>query len=310
LEGGIFMPRIAREKTPESIYHVMCRSISEVPLYKNDDDKMVYLSLAKKYQNLHHFKVYGYCIMDNHNHFIIDANGADISKIMHDINFSYARYYNKRHKRHGHLFQDRFKSKQVCKDEYLYALSAYIHNNALDIPGYEGCPENYQFSSLGIYLGLRRDSFEIVSLGFVLGMLSGDAKKARKKYMDLVFACNTEERVREYEFEDEGTEYRSGKKILVRDVEPEKIVDFIAEKMNTSDFEIKAKHTRKNIDSRAILVVLLRCLCNFKCTDICHLLGNITQSGVSKLSSRGIGLISEGEKYRHIVKEFLEEYAA
>lgn len=65
------------------------------------------------YQENYGFKVYGFCLMDNHAHFIIDVNGADISNIMHSINFKYAQVYNRKHKRHGHLFQDRFKSKIV-----------------------------------------------------------------------------------------------------------------------------------------------------------------------------------------------------
>ncbi|EYE87421.1 hypothetical protein Q428_13335, partial [Fervidicella metallireducens AeB] len=107
------MPRLARQKKEDAIFHVMARSISEVDLFKDDEDKLNYLALVKKYQKTYEFRVYGYCLMDNHLHLIIDANGADISRIMHSINFSYAQYFNHRHKRHGHLFQDRFKSKMV-----------------------------------------------------------------------------------------------------------------------------------------------------------------------------------------------------
>ena len=57
--------------------------------------------------------------MDNHAHLLIDANGADISKVMHGINFSYAMYFNKKYEREGHLFKDRFKSKIVDDDRYL-----------------------------------------------------------------------------------------------------------------------------------------------------------------------------------------------
>ena len=57
--------------------------------------------------------------MNNHLHLIIDANGCDISKIMHCINFSYAMYFNKKHERYGHIFRDRFKSIIVANDRYL-----------------------------------------------------------------------------------------------------------------------------------------------------------------------------------------------
>lgn len=303
------MPRVARKKTHDSIFHVMCRSISEVPLYKDDEDKRFYLGLFKKYQEIYRFKVYGYCIMDNHNHFIIDANGADISRVMHAINFSYARYYNLRHERHGHLFQDRFKSKQILSERYMYALSAYIHNNATDIPGYENSPENYEFSTLGAYLGLKKDPFGLVNTGFVLRMFSGNVRKARESYMGLVFGCNKKKLREEFEFANEGTEYRSGRSILVRNADPEKIVEFIVSKLNVSEVAIRVKNSRTSGDARALLVVLMRSLCNFRCTEICSILGNITEARVSKLSMRGMGLIAREEKYQSIISEFLESFA-
>ena len=82
----------------------MCKSISEVDLYRDFEDKEKYLSLMKKYKKLYNVKIYGYCLMDNHAHLLVDANGADISKVMHGINFSYAMYYNKKYQREGSSF--------------------------------------------------------------------------------------------------------------------------------------------------------------------------------------------------------------
>jgi REP element-mobilizing transposase RayT len=183
------MPRMARVKTYDSIFHIICRSISEVNLFKTNEDKLKYISLIKKYQKVHSFIVYGYCLMDNHLHMIIDANGADISAVMHSINFSYAQYFNGTHKRHGHLFQDRFKSKIIDNDLYLFVASAYIHKNAMDIITYKNCPEKYEFSSLGVYLGLRKDPFGLVSSSFVLGLFGSDPKGARERYRRFVLNC-------------------------------------------------------------------------------------------------------------------------
>ena len=113
------MARKARLKSGDAIYHIMCKSISEVNLFRDSEDKEKYLSLTKKYKKLYNVKIYGYCLMDNHAHLLIDANGADISKVMHGINFSYAMYFNKKYEREGHLFKDRFKSKIVDNDRYL-----------------------------------------------------------------------------------------------------------------------------------------------------------------------------------------------
>ncbi|CAH2213912.1 transposase [Tepidibacter aestuarii] len=113
------MPRVARVK-------------SELDLFKEDSDKLKYLSLIKGYQRKYQFKVYAYCLMDNH----------------------------------GHLFQDRFKSKIVTYEKYLITLSSYIHNNPKDIPKYEDKVENYGFSSLKEYIK-GTNNYEILDLSFL-----------------------------------------------------------------------------------------------------------------------------------------------
>ena len=303
------MPRAARVKTDEAIFHIMCKSISEVTLFKDDDDKKRYLLLIKKYKTLHNFKLYGYCLMDNHAHLMIDANGCDISKIMHGINFSYAMYFNKKYAREGHLFKDRFKSKIVYNDRYLRTLSLYMHNNPTDIVEYKDCPEKYIFSSLSIFLGKTPDSFDLVDYAFVMSLFGTNLKSARKNYYDLLFRFNGEKLEQEVEFEDEKTDYNSERKILVRNFKSEDILEFIASIMNISRFHFHMKYSRKYVHAKALAVVLMRSLCNLKSSDITSTLGNITQARVSRLSTIGIGLIGTEEKYENIIGNFIECYS-
>ena len=303
------MPRKARVKTDQSIFHIMCKSISEVDLFRDAEDKKKYLSLVKKYKVLYNFKIYGYCIMDNHSHLLIDANGADISKIMHGINFSYAMYFNKRYKREGHLFKDRFKSKIVDNERYLKTVSLYIHNNPTDMGEYKSCPEKYAFSSLATFLGKRRDSFKLIDYGFVMSIFGKNLKSARKNYYNLVFRCNKEELKEEVEFEDEKTEYKSERKIIIRDFKPEDIVEFVTSRMNIPKIKIYMKYSRNLVEAKALIVVLMRSLCNFKSSDICNILGNITQARVSKLSTIGIEFIGTKEKHKNIIEDFIKCYA-
>ncbi len=303
------MPRKPREKTEEAIFHIMARSISEVDLFKDKDDKKKYLSLVKKYQTLYKFRVYGYCLMDTHVHMIIDANGADISSVMHSINYTYAQYFNATHKRHGHLFQDRFKSKMVQDDNYLIALSAYVHSNPTSIKKYEDCPEKYEFSSLSVYLGLKQDPYELIDDGFLMSMFGPNSKIARKNYAKLVYMCTDEETIKHIEFEDEGTEYKSCRRILVRKINADEIVKFIMNKFQVSKVKLQFKYCRSTKEAKAIMVFMMRSLCNFKCSTICSILGNITQARVSTLSSLGIELIDD-QRYRAIVEEFMSYYCA
>ncbi|MCB2353518.1 transposase [Clostridium estertheticum] len=303
------MPRTARVKTDESIFHIMCKSISEVTLFKDDEDKKRYLLLIKKYKTLHNFKLYGYCLMDNHAHLMIDANGCDISKIMHGINFSYAMYFNRKYKREGHLFKDRFKSKIVSSDRYLRTLSLYVHNNPTDIIEYKDSPEKYTFSSLSIFLGKTPDSFQLVDYVFVMSLFGDNLKSARKNYYNLLFRCNEEKLEQEMEFEDEKTDYNSERNILVRNFKADDILDFIALKMNILKIHFYTKYSRQFVNAKALAVVLMRSLCNFKSKDISNILGNITQARISRLSTIGICLIGTEEKYQTIIGDFIKCYA-
>lgn len=302
------MPRLARIKTTESIFHIMCRSITEVNLFKNDDDRLIYMTLIKKYQQIYQFKVYGYCLMDNHVHLLIDANGADISSIMHSINFSYAQYFNKIHKRHGHLFQDRFKSKIITDERYLFVASAYIHNNTTDIEAYKHCPERYEFSSLSIYLGLRNDPYELISTSFILGLFGKNIKLARSRYKNFVYKCDTKYAEDDIEFKNEGTEYRSCRTILVRNYNVNDIIDFISSKMNISKLKLHMKNSKGLVEAKSLLVLLMRGLCNYKCSDICKVLGNITQGRVSSLCKIALNLIENDKFKENIVEEFINSY--
>ena len=306
------MPRMARQKREGAIYHIMARSISEVGLFKTDSDKKKYMDIIKEYQIVYSFKIYAYCLMDTHLHIIIDSNGADISKIMHCVNFKYAQYFNYRHQRHGHLFQDRFNSKIVGDSAYLKILSAYIHNNPTDISGYEKKPEKYLYSSLAIYLGLRKDPFEIVDEKFVLSLFGRNIETSRKRYSRLVYKTkltNVDNLTKEdTEFENEKSEYRSERKILIRDFNIDKVIQFVIKRFKINKIMLCLKYQKKYRSVRAILVLLLRNLCNLSCKDICAILGNITASSVSKLCSLGVVLISHDENHKKIVCDFMEEY--
>lgn len=304
------MPRCARLKAPECTYHIMVRSISEVPLYREDDDKDRYLKILKKYQDLFLFKVYAYCIMHNHAHFIIYANGADISKIMHGINQSYAQYYNRKYGRHGHLFQDRFKSKIVRDESYLISLSGYIHNNPSDMAKYSDHIEKYTYSSLGIYLGISENKFGIVDTGFVLKHFSKDIMNARRLYSQFVSTCTDINNLPEVEFVDEATRYISGKTIIVRDYNAGDIANYISQSMGLKSMAVTMKGDRRTTELRAIYIMFLRSFCDYKYKDICKAVGGITQSRASKLCSMGIDNVQSSEKYRAMVTDLIKKCRA
>ncbi|MFT5874995.1 MAG: putative transposase [Clostridium sp.] len=302
------MSRKARVKVDDAIFHIMCKSITEVSLFRDAEDKERYLLITNKYRKLYKVKIYGYCLMDNHAHLLVDANGADISKVMHGINFSYAMYFNKKYKRDGHLFKDRFKSKIVYDEKYLKTVSLYIHNNPTDIGEFKDCPEKYAFSSLGIYIGKRRDPFNIVDYEFVMGFFGNDLESARINYCSLVFGFNKEKMEEEIEQKHEKAVFKNERRIITRNFKPEDIVEFIISRLNLPKMKNYIKYSRNFVEARALTVVLMRSLCNFKSSDICAILGNISPARVSKLSDIGVEYIETKEKHKNIIEDFIKCY--
>lgn len=303
------MPRGARVKSFDSIYHIMVKSIVEAPLFKENADKDLYLKLLKKYQELYDFKLYAYCLMNNHGHFIIDANGADISKIMHGINLSYAIAYNKKYKRIGSLFHDRFKSKIVKNIKYIMTLSAYIHNNPVDIDKYKKCPSKYEYSSLSNYLGIKKDLYKILDEGFIMQMFGKNRTAARIKYNNLVAYCRSDATNEDIEFKDEKAEYRSERKILIRNFQDKDIINYVTKLADINPERIYIKYCRSALEAKALIIVLMRNLCNYKCKDICNVIGNITQSRVSRLTTIGISAMDKNNKYKNIISSFVGQFS-
>jgi len=286
----------------------MVRSIKEVDLFEDDEDKIKYLAIIKKYIEKYKFKIYAYCLLDNHGHLMIDANGADISKIMHSINFSYAQYFNRVHRRHGHLFQERFKSKIVDQDNYLIALSAYIHNNPKDISAYGENVEEYPFSSLREYIR-NTDDYCILDKTFLGSTLNLNIKANMEKYLGLI---KGEEEISlaadflDIEFERNENEYRSYRTILPRNHTPEAVIDFVARHTGLKREDIHIKCSRRYTKMRALGCFLMNCFCNIDQKRLCIILGNITQSRVSRLCSMGIEIAHRDKDFEGIIDKFIK----
>jgi len=305
------MPRTARVKSSECIYHIMSRSISEINLFQCDEDKSYYLSLLKRYKEKYKCSIYAYCIMDNHMHLFINPNGFDISTFMHCLNNAYVSYFNRKYKRHGHLFQGRFASTIVDSNAYAISLSAYIHNNSKDIEGFNGKEHLYPYSSYGIYLGIQNDRYDLIDKKFILDQFSKVPEKAVKLYQQFVMDMKEsgisnvidEDIVASYVT----NEYRSEKKTFARDMDPDTLVHKVLKVMDIqSPTALKNKYSRKYSNVRAFIVYTMRVLCGYKFREICEYIGNITMSGITKLSMKGFYLTTHDEHFQKAMKSLLQ----
>jgi len=113
-------------------YHLVTRGNQKQRVFLCNDDYLAYLLLLKKFKRKYNFKLYAWCLMPNHVHLLGETeNYLELSNFMHDLNRTYTLYFNNAHKKVGHLWQGRFKSMGICKDEYLIDCINYIELNPL-----------------------------------------------------------------------------------------------------------------------------------------------------------------------------------
>lgn len=126
------MARRPRKRSESGLYHVMLRGINKQTIFESDDDKYQLLSTFKRFVDRKMFILYGYCLMDNHVHLLIQELEDDISTAIKRISSSYVLWYNKKYERCGHLFQERFKSQPIETDSYFMIALRYIHQNPIE----------------------------------------------------------------------------------------------------------------------------------------------------------------------------------
>lgn len=146
------MPRKSRKLLGEILCHHMVQGINREYIFDTEYNKSKYLQFLRKYYKEFEIEIIAYCIMDNHVHMMLYSKDIqNISKFMHRVNSSYAKYYNEKNDRVGYVFRDRFKSIPIITREQLYLCIKYIHMNPVKA-GIVKKEKDYKFSSYNDYL--------------------------------------------------------------------------------------------------------------------------------------------------------------
>lgn len=146
------MPRISRNSLTSTYYHAIVQGINKEYIFKEDKDKETYREIIKNKLNNERITILGYCIMSNHAHFIINSEIVeDMSKYMHKINAIYAMYYNKKNRRVGYVFRNRYYTQEIKSRIQLYNCLKYVHNNPVKAKMVKKISE-YKYSSYNEFL--------------------------------------------------------------------------------------------------------------------------------------------------------------
>ena len=144
------MSRYPRKRSVSGIYHVMLKGIDGRDIFLENYDKIKFMRGIKKAKDIGEFKLFGYCLMDNHVHLLIEE-GEAIGTSIKRMTIGYVLWHNNKYGRTGHLFQNRYASEPVETEGYFMSVLRYIHLNPLKA-GIVKHPANYNWSSYSDYI--------------------------------------------------------------------------------------------------------------------------------------------------------------
>ncbi|WP_425057957.1 hypothetical protein SCACP_36900 [Sporomusa carbonis] len=179
------MTRKRREKSNSGYYHIMIRGNERKSIFFEDEDRLRFIDILYEKKQGNKFFLHAFCLMDNHVHLMLQEGTEGIANVMKKINISYVYYFNKKYKRVGHLFQDRFKSEVVEDDQYILALIRYIHQNPVKAGIVKSAGE-YKWSSYNGYLLENHYFNKVLDTGVILGIFSEDLNSAKKQFKEYV----------------------------------------------------------------------------------------------------------------------------
>lgn len=182
------MGRPWREEYKGGIYHVIARGNNKEFIFRESIDKGYLVKQLKECSLSMGCRVYGYVLMGNHYHMILQTLDKKLQEIMHQINNKYSKFFNGKYKRVGHVFQGRYKAVPVQDERYMLKLLRYVHQNPVRA-GICMKVEDYKWSS-DIYY--RKNIKGVVNTRVVYEMLDKRIDSAIEKYKEFMDELETE----------------------------------------------------------------------------------------------------------------------
>ncbi len=183
------MARSLRINYEGAIYHITSRGNERRDIFKTEKDRYKFITILRESLKIYNVILYSYVLMPNHFHFLLETPLANINEFMRQFNITYTYYYNKNYNRVGHLYQGRYKSLLVQKENYLNILSRYIHLNPIRIKKFQDPSfsdkkkylREFKWSSLRGYID-SNNSESFIDYKTVLSDYGGDTKRGRENY--------------------------------------------------------------------------------------------------------------------------------
>ncbi len=150
------MPRISRAVAVGYPHHIAQRGNYQQHVFEDEEDYIQYLQWLKEYSQKYSLKIWAYCLMNNHVHFVcMPMKDDSLARTFNTLHMRYSQYFNKKKKVTGHLWQGRFYSSSL-DERHLYAAIRYVENNPVRAKIVEK-PHEYKWSSARAHVYRRID---------------------------------------------------------------------------------------------------------------------------------------------------------
>ena len=182
------MPRLARLDAPGVFHHITIRGIERRNIFRDNRDRDNLLERLGKVLLETKTACYAWAFLQNHAHFLFRTGEVSLATLMRRLLTGYVVSFNRRHKRHGHLLQNRYKSIVCQEDIYLQELVRYIHLNPLraGIVSNLAALNSYLYCGHSALMGKRKWPWQKVD--YVLHSFGKKVHRARREYFFYVEA--------------------------------------------------------------------------------------------------------------------------
>ncbi len=180
------MPRQSRIDAPGALHHIIARGNEKRKIFEDKIDRQHFLDRLGDILSSTQTICYAWALIQNHFHLLLRTGTIPIATVMRRLLTGYAIYFNRKHRRYGHLFKNRYKSILCQEDPYFLELVRYIHLNPLRSKIVKDLRSlgKYPYSGHSALMGRIENEWQ--DTDYVLKWFGKRLKVARSKYRDFI----------------------------------------------------------------------------------------------------------------------------